>query len=166
LLLIDLDNLFSAEVRRQLNPSLQSRPYTTFGHISDELLAWKKKQAEELARLGVKANDDTFICGRSWDGGVVKPDSLTGEFRVAIREIPNFPIVRFHDLRHSHATQLLTQGIHPKIAQERLGHSTITTTLDLYSHVTDTMQNDAVEKLDSAFRSAIRAVPKRGPQLG
>jgi len=39
--------------------------------------------------------------------------------------------VRFHDLRHSHATQLLLAGVHPKIAQERLGHATITTTLDL-----------------------------------
>jgi site-specific recombinase XerD len=47
--------------------------------------------------------------------------------------------VRFHDLRHSHATHLLVAGVHPKVAQERLGHSTITTTLDLYSHVTETM---------------------------
>jgi integrase len=60
----------------------------------------------------------------------------------------------------------LTEGVHPKIAQERLGHSTITTTLDLYSHVTDTMQNDAAEKLDSAFRSVIKARPKNEPQLG
>jgi len=74
--------------------------------------------------------------------------------------------VRFHDLRHSHATQLLAEGIHPKIAQERLGHSTITTTLNLYSHVTDTMQNHAAEKLDSAFRSAIKARAKNGPHLG
>jgi integrase len=74
--------------------------------------------------------------------------------------------VGFHNLRHSHATQLLTEGIHPKIAQERLGHSTITTTLDLYSHVTDTMQKDAAEKLATAFRSAIKARAQKGPQLG
>ena len=67
------------------------------------------------------------------------------------------PRVRFHDLRHSHATQLLSAGVHPKVAQERLGHSTITTTLDLYSHVTETMQEDAAAKLDTALRSAIRA---------
>ena len=48
--------------------------------------------------------------------------------------------VRFHDLRHTHATQLLLAGVHPKVAQERLGHSTITTTLDLYSHVGETMR--------------------------
>jgi len=64
------------------------------------------------------------------------------------------PRVRFHDLRHSHATQLLLDGVHPK-AQERLGHASITTTLDLYSHVTDTMQNDAAARLDAAFQSAI-----------
>lgn len=132
----------------------------------EELRAWKEKQASDLAKLGVKASEDTFICGRSWDGGLVKPCSLTGEFRTVIRNIPNFPIVRFHDLRHSHATQLLEQGIHPKIAQERLGHSSITTTLDLYSHVTETMQNDAAEKLDAAFRGASRPKKLNSPKLG
>jgi integrase len=65
------------------------------------------------------------------------------------------PRVRFHDLRHSHATQLLLAGVHPKVAQERLGHATITTTLDLYSHVTDTMQGEAAARLDAAFQSVI-----------
>jgi len=137
-----------------------------FNYAIDELRAWKDEQAEQLLSLGVKATDDTFVCGRSWDGGVVKPDSLTAEFRSVIREVPDVPIVRFHDLRHSHATQLLTAGIHPKIAQERLGHSTITTTMDLYSHVSDTMQNDAAEKLDSAFQSVIKAKSAPGPKLG
>ena len=54
-------------------------------------------------------------------------------------------------------TQLLLAGVHPKVAQERLGHSTISTTMDLYSHVTNTMQGDAAAKLDMAFRSAINA---------
>ena len=70
------------------------------------------------------------------------------------------PYVRFHDLRHSHATQLLMAGVHPKVAQERLGHSSITTTLDLYSHVSETMQKDAAAKLDTAFRYAITAGAK------
>jgi integrase len=59
--------------------------------------------------------------------------------------------VRFHDIRHS---QLFADGVHPKVAQERLGHSTITTTMDLYSHVTDTMQTDAAARLDAAFQAA------------
>jgi len=62
--------------------------------------------------------------------------------------------VRFHDLRHSHATQLLASGIHPKIASERLRHASVGITLDLYSHVTDTMQGEAAAKLDSAMQVA------------
>jgi integrase len=50
------------------------------------------------------------------------------------------------------ATQLLLAGVHPKVAQERLGHSTVSVTLDLYSHVTATMQEDAAAKIDAAFR--------------
>jgi integrase len=71
------------------------------------------------------------------------------------------PRVHFHDLRHSHATQLLLAGVPPKVAQERLGHSTITTTMDLHSHVTDTMQGDAAARLDAAFRHAISGATKR-----
>ncbi len=62
---------------------------------------------------------------------------------------------RFHDLRHSHATQLLKQGIHPKIVSERLGHSSINITLDLYSHVLPGMQLDAVLGFDRALQQAI-----------
>jgi integrase len=59
--------------------------------------------------------------------------------------------IRFHDLRHTCATLLLTQGVHPKIVQERLGHATISMTLDTYSHVTPTMQQEAAAKLDALF---------------
>jgi integrase len=87
---------------------------------------------------------------------------MTHEFSKAVRRIKDMPRVRFHDLRHSHATQLLQAGVHPKVAQERLGHSSITVTLDLYSHVSETMQEDAAAKLDIAFRSAITALPISG----
>ena len=94
------------------------------------------------------------MCCRE-DGEPKQPRSLTHEFAHAIGKLKDLPYVRFHDLRHSHATQLLSDGVHPKIAQERLGHSTITTTMDLYSHVTDTMQGDAAARLDAAFRLVI-----------
>lgn len=54
-------------------------------------------------------------------------------------------------LRHSHATQLLAAGVNPKIVQERLGHSNISTTLDIYSHVTPTIQQNAIEQLMNSF---------------
>ena len=91
------------------------------------------------------------MCCRE-DGEPRLPNSLTNDFHYMMTRVKDLPRVRFHDLRHSHATQLLLEGVHPKIAQERLGHSTITTTLDLYSHVTDSMQVDAAERLDAAWR--------------
>ena len=63
--------------------------------------------------------------------------------------------IRFHDLRHSHATHLLAAGVHPKIAQERLGHSSVSITLDTYSHVLPGMQEDAVAKVDAALQAAL-----------
>ena len=65
------------------------------------------------------------------------------------------PRVRFHDLRHSHATHMLASGIHPKIAQERLGHATVAITLDLYSHVLPGMQADAAVRVDEVLRQAL-----------
>ena len=62
------------------------------------------------------------------------------------------PRIRFHDLRHTHATLLLTQGVNPKVVQERLGHSQIGITLDTYSHVVPTLQRDAAEKIDGLLR--------------
>ena len=69
-----------------------------------------------------------------------------------MRRLNDLPRVRFHDLRHSHATQLLASGVHRKIASERIGHASVGITLDLYSHVTDTMQGEAAAKLDSAMQ--------------
>lgn len=62
-------------------------------------------------------------------------------------ERAGLPRIRFHDCRHSHATLLMESGIHPKVASERLGHSKIGMTLDLYSHVTENMQRDATDRL-------------------
>jgi integrase len=61
------------------------------------------------------------------------------------------PKIRFHDLRHTAATLMLQQGVHPKVVQERLGHSNIGLTLNTYSHVLPGMQQDAAEKLDALF---------------
>ena len=58
------------------------------------------------------------------------------------------PNIRFHDLRHTAATLMLQQGTHPKIVQERLGHSDISLTLNTYSHVLPSMQEEAAEKMD------------------
>lgn len=64
----------------------------------------------------------------------------------------SLPEIRFHDLRHTCATLLLSKGIHPKIVQEILGHSTISITLDTYSHVLPNMQEGAVRAMEGIFK--------------
>lgn len=70
-----------------------------------------------------------------------------------VREKIDEPNMRFHDLRHTSATLLLKAGIHPKVVQERLGHSRISMTLDTYSHVIPSMQEEAADKLDKLFNA-------------
>jgi integrase len=64
--------------------------------------------------------------------------------------------LRFHDLRHAHATHMLANGVHPKIASERLGHSEVSITLDLYSYVIPGMQADAAALVDAALQKALQ----------
>lgn len=62
------------------------------------------------------------------------------------------PDVRFHDLRHSAATILLSMGVHPKVVQELLGHNQISMTMDIYSHVLPTMQQEVMDKMNDALQ--------------
>ena len=62
--------------------------------------------------------------------------------------------VRFHDLRHTHASLMLKQNVNPKIIQERLGHSSITVTMDTYGHLMPTMQTDAVQNFADLIKNA------------
>jgi integrase len=67
----------------------------------------------------------------------------------AVLRKAELPDIRFYDLRHTAASLMLQQGIHPKVVQERLGHSKINITLDIYSHVLPSLQDEAATKLDS-----------------
>ena len=86
------------------------------------------------------------------DGNPVQPRSLTHEW-MRLASNGELRRIRFHDLRHSHATHLLGSEVHPKIASERLGHSKVGITLDLYSHVMPGMQEEAVARVDDALRA-------------
>jgi integrase len=61
--------------------------------------------------------------------------------------------IRVHDLRHTAASLALRNGIHPKVVQEMLGHSTIAITLDIYSHLMPTMQDEAADKMGEFLRA-------------
>lgn len=119
----------------------------------EELNAWRLKQAEELLKVGLRPDGATFVVTQI-DGSPLQPRSISHEW-VRVLAAKKLPRIRFHDLRHAHATHLLASGIHPKIASERLGHSKVGITLDLYSHVMPGMQDDAVAKLDAALKAAM-----------
>jgi len=141
-----------AGLRFKSTKTEKARAVTLPSFALEELRRWKREQAEKLLALGIRQSGTTLVSCRE-DGKPKQPESLTHEFTYLVGRVKDFPRIRFHDLRHSHATQLLGSGVHPKIVQERLGHSTITTTMDLYSHVSETMQSDATARLDQAYRS-------------
>jgi integrase len=128
--------------------------------VVDELRRHRLRQAEALLKLDVRLSDDRHVVTRA-DGEPVQPRSLTHAFVIFLRK-QGLPRMRLHDLRHSHATHMLASGVHPKIAQERLGHSSVAITLDLYSHVLPGLQADAAARIDDVVRAAIdrRREPK------
>lgn len=113
----------------------------------NELKKLRKKQLELKMKNGI---DYSYVCCWEEDGHNMFPDYVSKNFQKLIKEY-HFKKIRFHDLRHTHATLLLQQGVHPKIVSERLGHSTISMTLDTYSHVLPNMQREAVRQLENIF---------------
>lgn len=85
-------------------------------------------------------------------GGPIESSHLLRHCFYPVLERAGLPKIRFHDLRHTAATLMLGQGVHPKIVSEMLGHSNIAITLDLYSHVTPTMQKQAVATMEAVLR--------------
>jgi integrase len=83
-------------------------------------------------------------------GAPFAPWSVSADFRRLTREL-ELPRTRFHDLRHAHATQLLAAGVHPKAVSERLGHSTVAFTMDVYSAVIPSMGRAAADAADQLF---------------
>lgn len=140
------------EVRYKETKSGKARTVALSSTVLEELKRHRLAQAEEQLKLGMRPGDNSFVVAQI-DGVPLKPVSLTHEWTRLLAKT-SLPRIRFHDLRHSHATQLLAAGVHPKIASERLGHSTIGITLDLYSHVMPGMQANAAEQVDAAIKAA------------
>ena len=74
--------------------------------------------------------------------------------RVQLLKRGELPIRRFHDLRHTTASLLLQQNVHPRVVMDLLGHSEIRITMDLYSHVAPVMQREAAEQMDALLKTA------------
>jgi integrase len=112
------------------------------------LQAHRLRQKEERLRArSWKIHDLVFT---NQYGGYLNQSILRNEVKQLLHEA-GLPALRFHDLRHSAATILISMGVNSKVVQERLGHSTISITLGVYGHLTESMQRDAMQKLDDAF---------------
>ena len=125
----------------------------------EELRRYKAQQAKEKLMMGPGYQDDGLVfC--NVDGTPYRPNLLTVNYASLIRRAPakyGLQGTNFHSLRHTHATRLLEQGVHIKVVSERLGHATVSITLDVYSHVSEGIQEDAAEKMDAGLRAAMAA---------
>ena len=110
-----------------------------------------EKLKADMNLLGVEMTLDTQLFSRP-DGRPLLPSALTHNWIKIVRRA-DLHGVHLHDARHTHATLMLAQNVHPKIVQERLGHSTISITLDTYSHVIPGLQTAAALGFDNAVGS-------------
>ena len=109
----------------------------------------KEKQVAMRLMLGKHLEDGDLVFSQP-DGKPLLPDTVSHAW-VKIVKRAGLKHFRLHDGRHTHASLLLKQNVHPKIVQERLGHATISTTLDLYSHIAPGLQEAAARHFDEAF---------------
>ncbi|MEX0751167.1 MAG: site-specific integrase [Dehalococcoidia bacterium] len=118
---------------------------------------------EALRQHRVRQHEERLAVGSAWEdnelvfcseiGTPVSASNLLNRSFRRLLERAGIEPIRFHDLRHTAATLLLEQGMHPKIVSEMLGHSTIAITLDLYSHVTSAMHKQAADAMEEILRS-------------
>ena len=101
--------------------------------VKVQLMRHRESQDQEKQLYADSYRDYDLVVARR-DGEPLRPSSLHKQWRQAVKRA-GLPPIRFHDLRHTHASLLLLQGVHPKVVSERLGHSNISITFNTYSHV-------------------------------
>jgi integrase len=114
---------------------------------------WQRRSMEADKSGQARWQDNDLIFPSSI-GTPMGPRNLLRYFKITL-EKAGLPVIRFHDLRHTAASLMLQQGIHPKVVQEHLGHSKISGTLDMYSHVLPSLQAKAAEKIDELIQGTL-----------
>jgi integrase len=116
----------------------------------DKLRDHRERQEQERLFAGERWREHNLIFP-STIGTPMEPRNLLRHFKGLLQRA-DLPVIRFHDLRHTAATLMLKQRIHGKIVQERLGHSSISLTLDTYSHALPSLQDGAAEEMDTLLQ--------------
>ena len=115
------------------------------------LRRWRTHQSEERLEWGAAWSDTGLVFTRE-NGVLVHPDTMSYWFERHVRSA-GVPRIRFHDLRHTHASLALQAGVPAKVVSERLGHATVAFTLDVYSHVVPGLQEDAAQRVAALIDS-------------
>jgi len=110
------------------------------------LMEHREKQEGVRAVLGIPLKQDDLVFS-GYEGEPLRPCTVSRAW-TALAARAGLKVIRLHDARHTHASLMLKQGVHPKIVQERLGHASIQVTLDTYSHVAPGLQEAAAESFD------------------
>ncbi len=121
--------------------------------VVDLLRAHKVQQARERLALGL-GKDDLGLVFTRLDGSIINPRNFTKKFSRLVAQA-EVRLISLHGLRHTHITDLLRAGVHPKIASERAGHASVAITMDIYSHAVPGLQEDAALRIDSALRGLL-----------
>lgn len=108
------------------------------------------RQAEQRLVLGLGGASPDAAVFQEAEGNPVHPEALSARFESLVKS-SGLPRLTLHGLRHSWATLALQGGVHPKVVSERLGHSNISLTLNVYSHVIPAMEAEAAEKVAALF---------------
>ena len=155
------DNMVEVKKEVSADRVLTKSPKSASGQrvipISSTLIEYLKKAHSEYLLKKFKMGKDFFdgdyvVCQEN--GKPYKPNSFTDKFNNFLKK-NNLKHIRLHDLRHTNATLMLTQGISPKVAQMRLGHSDYSTTMNIYSHVLKSVETEAAEKIENVIFSSI-----------
>ena len=109
-----------------------------------------ERQLRDMEILGDRYQDQGLVFTTD-TGGPINPSNLRQRSLAALLKRAGLRHMRFHDLRHTCATLLLSRGVHPKFVQELLGHATIAITLDTYSHVVPSMGDATAKAMEDAL---------------
>ena len=140
----------SALERAQPKTKTSMRQIPLTAAAVDALKRHAQRQGQQRAVAGSEWTD-TGLVFTNERGGAVEPRNLLSRSFAPLLTEAGIPHVRFHDLRHTAATLMAAKGVHTKVVSEMLGHASIGITLDLYSHVTPSMAQQAVTAMESLF---------------
>jgi len=172
---LDLDRA-SLSVNQQITDvngrSMVSTPKTKRGdrvvYLDAETVVMLRRQQEtqnlERTAWGPAWNEAGLVFTRE-DGSALRPEYATRHFQ-ALAQDAGLPVIRLHDLRHTNASLALDAGVDLKVVSERLGHSQIAITADLYTHVNSGPGRAAADQIARALRRRIPAVPAASLQRG